>query len=186
MENRAAEITRVLDALEKGDERAGEDLLPLIYDELRRRAGQLMAAERRDHTLQRTALVHEAYLRLVKPGATYGSRLHFFNAAGLAMRRILIDHASAKNARKRGGAHHEVSLDAVDKPSEGNIVDVIALDDALERLKSRSPRQAQVVNLRFYAGLKDAEIAELLGVGEKTVRRDWAAARVWLYDQVHA
>ena len=144
-----------------------------------------MAAERKDHTLQRTALVHEAYMKLVRPGLNFESRLHFFNAAALAMRRILVDHAEAKNALKRGGARREVNLDDVDPAGDdGKEVDLLALDEALTKLAEQSSRQAQVVNLRFFAGLKDAEIAELLGVAEKTVRRDWATARLWLYDQM--
>lgn len=184
MSDPAAEITQVLDALQRGEERASEKLLPLIYDELRRRAGQLMAAERKDHTLQRTALVHEAYLRLVRPGATFQNRLHFFNAAALAMRRILIDHANARAARKRGGGAKEMSLDELDVPDAQPTIDIISLDEALNALAQVAPRQAQVVNLRFFAGLKDLEIAELLGVTDKTIRRDWAAARLWLYDRM--
>ena len=184
MSDPAAEITQVLDALQRGEERASEKLLPLIYDELRRRAGQLMAAERKDHTLQRTALVHEAYLRLVRPGATFQNRLHFFNAAALAMRRILIDHANARAARKRGGGAKEMSLDELDVPEAQPTIDIISLDEALNALAEVAPRQAQVVNLRFFAGLKDLEIAELLGVTDKTIRRDWAAARLWLYDRM--
>jgi RNA polymerase sigma factor (TIGR02999 family) len=184
MSDRADEVTIILKNLEQGQDQAVESLLPLVYDELRSRAGRLMAAERRDHTLQRTALVHEAYLRLVKPGATFQSRLHFFNAAALAMRRILVDHASARKSLKRGGAFREVNLEDVDPAQEERAVDILALDEALTKLAERSPRQAQVVNLRFFAGLKDAEIGEMLGVTEKTVRRDWASARLWLYDQM--
>lgn len=176
----------VLQRLEQGEQDAAERLLPLVYDELRSRAGRLMAAERKDHTLQRTALVHEAYLKLVRPGINFQSRLHFFNAAALAMRRILVDHAHARNSLKRGGAFREVCLDDVDPAGgDGKDVDLLALDEALTRLATQSRRQADVVNLRFFAGLKDEEIAELLGVNEKTVRRDWAAARLWLYDQMN-
>jgi len=184
MTDRADEVTIILQKLGKGQQAAVENLLPLVYDELRSRAGRLMAAERKDHTLQRTALVHEAYLRLVRPGANFQSRLHFFNAAALAMRRILVDHASARKSLKRGGALREVNLEDVDPAAEGRAIDILALDEALTKLADRSPRQAQVVNLRFFAGLKDAEIAEMLEVTEKTVRRDWASARLWLYDQM--
>lgn len=184
MSDRADHVTVLLKRLEQGEAGAAEKLLPLVYDELRSRAGRLMAAERKDHTLQRTALVHEAYLKLVRPGATFESRLHFFNAAALAMRRILVDHAAARKSLKRGGAFKEVSLDDVDPAAAERAVDMLALDEALTELARRSPRQAQVVNLRFFAGLKDAEIAELLGVVEKTVRRDWATARLWLYDHM--
>lgn len=176
---------QVLRSLERGDAGAERDLLPLVYDELRQRAGRIMSAERKDHTLQRTALVHEAYLRLIKPGASFESRLHFLNAAALAMRRILLDHAEARKRLKRGGGVEKVRLDeGIDVAGEDPPVDVAALDEALTRLAELSPRQAQVVQLRFFAGVGDAEIAELLKVSEKTVQRDWATARVWLYDQV--
>ncbi len=175
----------LLKRLEQGEVQAAGELLPLVYGELRSRAGRLMAGERSDHTLQRTALVHEAYIKLVKPGATFQSRLHFFNAAALAMRRILVDHAETRRAQKRGGGFKEVSLEDVDVARDGPSVDILSLDDALTRLSERSPRQAQVVNLRFFAGLKDAEIAEMIGVTEKTVRRDWATARLWLYGEMN-
>jgi RNA polymerase sigma factor (TIGR02999 family) len=185
MDERYEKVTMVLQKLETGDVAAAKELLPLVYDELRSRAGRLMAAERKDHTLQRTALVHEAYLKLVRPGVNFQSRLHFFNAAALAMRRILVDHAAAHKAQKRGGGFQEVSLDDLDPATkDAQDVDVLALDEALKKLAERSPRQAEVVNLRFFAGLKDAEIAELLGVAEKTIQRDWATARLWLYDQM--
>lgn len=178
-------VTVLLRALENGDVSAAEQLLPLVYSELRSRAGRLMASERRDHTLQRTALVHDAFVKLVRPGATFQSRLHFFNAAALAMRRILIDHAEAKRAQKRGGGAPELSLDDVDPGDSGQNIDLIALDEAMKKLEEQSPRQHQVVMLRFFAGLKDAEIAEMLGVADKTVRRDWATARVWLYSEMN-
>lgn len=184
MDERADQVTIILRQLERGESRAADELLPLVYDELRSRAGRLMAAERKDHTLQRTALVHEAYLKLVRPGVNFQSRLHFYNAAALAMRRILVDHAAARKSLKRGGAFRELSLDDIDPEAQGQAVDILALDEALSKLAERSPRQAQVVNLRFFAGLKDAEIAEMLGVADKTVRRDWATARLWLYDQM--
>jgi len=178
-------ISSVLAALERGDAGAQDELLPLVYEELRKRAGRLMAGERRDHTLQRTALVHEAYLRLVRPGASFESRLHFLNAAAMAMRRILLDHADARKRLKRGGGADRVQLDeGVDAPGKDPPVDVVALDEALSKLAERSPRQAQVVQLRFFAGVQDAEIAQVLGVSEKTVQRDWATARLWLLDQV--
>lgn len=185
MGDRADQVTVLLKRLERGEQRAAEELLPLVYHELRSRAGRLMAGERSDHTLQRTALVHEAYLRLVKPGANFESRLHFFNAAALAMRRILVDHAETRRAQKRGGGVKAVNLDDVDVAGDTPSVDILSLDEALTRLAERSPRQAQVVHLRFFAGLKDAEIAELLDVTEKTVRRDWATARLWLYGEMN-
>lgn len=183
-EETSQQISVVLDAMEQGDAAAGERLFPLLYDELRRRAGALMANERRDHTLGQTALVHEAYLRVAKPGASFESRLHFFNTAALAMRRILIDHAATRGAAKRGGGRQKASLDVADEIAEADAVDIVGLDEALTKLAEVSLRQAEVVNLRFFAGLTDAEIAPLLGVSDKTVRRDWAAARIWLYDQM--
>lgn len=183
MQATGEQITLLLNAIDEGREGDPERLFPLVYDDLRRRAGHLMSHERRDHTLQATALVHEAFLKVAKPGVSFQSRLHFFNAAALAMRRILVDHAKAHGADKRGGAGWEkISLSEID--TNGPVVDVIALNDALERLQELSPRQAQVVQLRFFAGLKDAEIAELLGVTERTIRRDWIAARLWLCDQM--
>jgi RNA polymerase sigma factor (TIGR02999 family) len=175
-------ITRLLCALERGEGGAIDELLPLVYHELRSRAGMLMASERRDHTLQRTALVHEAYLKLVGPGMGFQSRLHFFNAAGLAMRRILVDHASRRNTQKRGGGHARVEfteLDPVDESPEP--MDWVELDEALKELEKVSSRQHQVVVLRFFSGRTEDEIAQMLGISEKTVRRDWATARVWLH-----
>ena len=176
------DITRLLQEIDEGREVAPERLFPLIYEELHGRANRLMSRERSDHTLQATALVHEAFLKVAKPGVSFQSRLHFFNAAALAMRRILVDHAKAHKADKRGGGYREVSLSEIDEP--GPSVDVIALDDALDRLAELSPRQAQVIQLRFFAGLKDAEIAEMLDITERTVRRDWVAARLWLCDRM--
>jgi RNA polymerase sigma factor (TIGR02999 family) len=184
MGDRSDEVTLLLKRLEQGEAQAAEELLPLVYNELRSRAGRLMAGERADHTLQGTALVHEAFVRLVRPGANFQSRLHFFNAAALAMRRILVDHAQTRRAQKRGGGMKEVSLDNIDLAGQGPSVDMLALDEALTKLNARSPRQAQVVNLRFFAGLRDAEIGELLGITEKTVRRDWATARLWLFGEM--
>jgi RNA polymerase sigma-70 factor, ECF subfamily len=184
----ARDVTLVLRAIDAGDTLAAERLLPLVYQELRARSGKLMAGERKNHTLQRTALVHEAFLKLVRPGATFESRLHFFNAASLAMRRILINHAEARRANKRGGGAAMVSLDDVDPPdaheSASNGFDILALDEALKELHIRSPRQHHIVMLKFFAGLKDAEIAEMLDVNEKTVRRDWITARLWLQGEM--
>lgn len=178
-------VTQLLSSLEQGDASAAKRLLPIVYQELRSRAGMIMSTERRDHTLQRTALVHEAYMRLVKPGAKFESRLHFFNAAALAMRRILLDHAAARRTAKRGGAAAKLNLDDVDVAGAEQDIDIVALDEAMKQLETNSPRQHQVVMLRFFACLKDAEIAELLDVSEKTVRRDWATARLWLHDQMN-
>jgi RNA polymerase sigma factor (TIGR02999 family) len=176
-------VTRLLQAIEGGETRAAADLLPLVYDELRARAGALMAGERRDHTLQRTALVHESYLKLVGSGAGFRSRLHFFCAAAQAMRRILVDHATRRNSLKRGGGRARVDLDAVDVAGHlsAEVMDWLELDEALARLEQVAPRQHQVVMLRFFSGRTESEIAEMLQISEPTVRRDWATARVWLY-----
>jgi RNA polymerase sigma-70 factor, ECF subfamily len=183
-------ITNILARIESGDARAIDELLPLVYDQLRAQAARLMSRQRRDHTLQRTALVHEAFVKLVKPGAAFESRRHFFNAAAMAMRNILKDHASARNAAKRGGGVQEMSLedsdaDVVDENGH-HVVDLIDLDDALTKLAAKSARQAEVVMLRFFAGLDYQEIAQLQGTSEKTVRRDWATAKLWLYDAMKA
>jgi RNA polymerase sigma factor (TIGR02999 family) len=182
MSNRADQVTKLLRAIEGGEARAADELLPLIYEELRARAGVLLASERRDHTLQRTALVHEAYLKLVNADLEYQSRLHFFNAAALAMRRILVKHAARRGRLKRGGGRSRVSLldvDAADTSADD--MDWLELDEALERLQQVSPRRHQVVMLRFFSGRTEAEIAQMQGIGEATVRRDWSAARIWLY-----
>ncbi len=171
------QITRLLQDMENGQESAAEALYPLIYDELRQRAGKLMAAERADHTLQPTALVHEAFLKVRRPGMSFQSRLHFYNTAALAMRRILVNHAKAHNADKRGGGALELSLDDVDPAQEASI-DILALDEAMKSLEARSARQHQVVMLRYFGGMKDAEIAQMLNVTEKTIRRDWATAKL--------
>ena len=182
MSNHAEQVTRLLRAIEGGKARAADELLPLVYEELRSRAGVLLAGERRDHTLQRTALVHEAYLCLLGPGANFKSRLHFFNAAALAMRRILVNHALQHRTLKRGGDRARVDLEQLDvaEPASGEPMDWSLLDDALKKLEAESPRQHQVVMLRFFSGRTEAEIAQMLEVSESTVRRDWATARVWL------
>jgi RNA polymerase sigma factor (TIGR02999 family) len=166
---------------------ASTSLFPLVYDQLRRRAGRLMAGERRDHTLQATALVHEAYLKLANAGCSFEGRLHFLNAACLAMRRILASHARERGRQKRVGGRARIAVNDVDPEKtdafldeSANGLDWLALDEALRKLAELSPRQAQVVQLRFFAGLEDAEIAELLWISGPTVRRDWAAARLWL------
>ncbi len=182
MPNTGDQVTKILQSIDRGDSGAAEMLLPLVYDELRARAGKLMAAERRDHTLQRTALVHEAYLKLVGSGASFQSRLHFFNAAALAMRRILVDHAHQRSTLKRGSGQARVNLDEIDiieQPT--NSLDWLDLDQALKQLADVSPRQHEVVMLRFFCGRTEPEIAEMMGTSESTVHRDWGMARAWLY-----
>ena len=175
-------ITRLLRAIDRGESDAVEELLPLVYDELRSRAGKLMAGERANHTLQRTALVHEAYLDLAGGELSFQSRAHFFNAAALAMRRILVRHATRRGRIKRGGGRARVNLDEVEVANHSpDEMDWLELDEALNELERVSPRRHQVVMLRFFSGRTEAEIAQLLNVSEATVRRDWTAARAWLY-----
>jgi RNA polymerase sigma factor (TIGR02999 family) len=162
---------------------AASQLLPLVYDQLKDLARQRMAMERRDHTLDATALVHEAYLRLVGEGGDHGpwpSRAHFFRAAAEAMRRILIDHARGKAELKNGGRRHRLPLDVLDLASRADAPDALAIDDAVTRLEQLSPAVAEVVRFRFYAGLSESETARALDVSERTVRRDWTYARAWL------
>jgi RNA polymerase sigma factor (TIGR02999 family) len=165
---------------------SAESMLPLVYEELRAAAARLMAGERADHTLQRTALVHEAYAKLARSGARFESDLHFFHTAALAMRRVLVDHAVARGAKKRSGARRRLELDDANLPPNepANPLDWLALDEAIKKLEKISPRRAQVVMLKYFAGLTDAEIAKLLGMSESPVRREWATARAWLYQHM--
>jgi RNA polymerase sigma factor (TIGR02999 family) len=178
-------VTRILQAVDKGDPRAADQLLPIVYQELRKLAHSLMAKTPPGNTLQPTALVHEAYLRLVgreDPG--WNSRGHFFAAAAHAMRRILVEEARRKARPKHGGDRERLDADAIDIPIETPVEDVLALDEALERLRTRDPRKAEVVILRYFAGLTIAETAQVLKVSEPTVDRDWQFARALLYDEL--
>ena len=176
------DVTRLLLAWRDGDTVAASRLVPLVYDELRRLARDYLRRERGGHTLQPTALVHEAYLRLVDDSQVqWQGRAHFFGVAARAMRRILVDHARARNAAKRGGGVEKTPLDeAVDLPAASNNVDLVELDGALETLAQAYPRQCEVVELRFFGGLETREIAEVLQVSEKTILRDWNFAKVFL------
>src|SRR5262245_5401367 len=177
-----SDVTRILTSIEEGDPHAAERLLPLVYDELRKLAAARMAAERPGQTLQATALVHEAYLRLVDDGVPHhwNSRGHFFAAAAEAMRRILVDRARHKHSLRAGGDRVRVDLDSgagvVPEPQ----LDVLAVDEALDALTARDPRAAQVVKLRYFAGLTVPEAAEALGVSLATAENDWAYAKSWL------
>jgi RNA polymerase sigma factor (TIGR02999 family) len=179
------EVTELLEAWQHGDAGARERLLPLVYDELRRVARARLRRERPDHTLQATALVHEAYLRMLGPGeATPRNRAQLFGMAARLMREILVDHARRKGARKRGGPATKVSLhDGVAAP-EIAIVDLLALDEALTELGARDARACQVVELKFFAGLTIGEAAEVLQVSAATVERDWTVARAWLHQRL--
>jgi RNA polymerase sigma factor (TIGR02999 family) len=177
-----SEVTRILSALEQGDPHAAGRLLPLVYDELRRLAAQRLAQETPGQTLQPTALVHEAYLRLVgeDEGQNWDSRGHFFAAAAEAMRRILVDNARRKKRGKHGGHLQRLSLEDRDVPVESPPDDVLALDDALTRLAETDPEAARVVQLHFFAGLPIEQVAETLGVSRATAYRQWAYARARL------
>jgi RNA polymerase sigma factor (TIGR02999 family) len=181
------EVTRILSALEAGDPKAAEQLLPLVYDELRKLASARMAEERADHTLQPTALVHEAYLRLVEGAASkasWDSRGHFFAAAAEAMRRILIDQVRRKRRPKHGGDRQRVNLDEA-VPINDLPEDLLALDEALAKLAREEPRKAELVKLRFFAGLTIPEAAKMLGISTATAERYWSYARVWLYAELY-
>ena len=169
------------DALRPVDATAADNLFPIVYEQLKEHARQLMTAESPDHTLQATALVHETYLRLLKAGKTrWSTRSQFFDAAARAMRRILVDHARTRAQVKRGGRLKRLPLEAVDLARDDPFTELVAIDDALSRLEAFSPEVAAVVRLRFFAGLTEKEAAESLGVSERTVRREWTYGRVWL------
>src|SRR5687768_3373381 len=174
-------VTGLLHKMSQGDADAASELVPLIYDELHRLAGHFMARERHDHTLQTTALVHEAYLRLVQQRYdTWNNRAHFYGAAAGIMRRILVDHARARRTAKRGGGAVRVPLEEAAGVVGDHPEVLLRLDAALTQLADRSPRQVRVVELRFFAGLDVDETAEALAVSPKTVKREWSVARAWL------
>jgi RNA polymerase sigma factor (TIGR02999 family) len=174
-----SEVTRILSAIDAGDANAADRLLPLVYDELRRLAAARMAAERPDHTLDATALVHEAYLRLVG-NQQFDNRGHFFAACAEAMRRILVEHARRKAANKRGGENQRISLEAADAGRTPPDEDLIAIDEALTRLAAEDPTAAQLIQLRFFAGLSIEDAAVAVGVSRSTAYEHWAYARVRL------
>jgi RNA polymerase sigma-70 factor, ECF subfamily len=179
------DITALLTELQAGSREAEAKLVPLVYNELRRLAGRYMRRERLDHTLQPTALVHEAYLRLIgQRNFQWQNRAHFFGVAAQMMRRILVDHARTKKAEKRGGNAPKVPLNESLACTGEKSAELLALDEALTRLSQRDPRQAQVVELRFFGGLSEEEAAEVLGISPRTVKRDWTVARAWLYKEI--
>jgi RNA polymerase sigma factor (TIGR02999 family) len=180
------DVTRILLDIEQGDPEAPERLLPLVYDELRKLAAQRLAQERPGQTLQATALVHEAYLRLVDPdgAARRNSRGHFFAAAAEAMRRILVENARRKRRLKRGGDRRRIDLDQLRPIADSAPDDLLALDEALTRLAARDPRRAELVKLRFFAGLSMPEAARALGLSLATAERHWTFARTWLYAEL--
>ncbi len=180
------EVTRILSAIEQGDPAAAEQLLPLIYDELRRLAAAKMAAERPDHTLQATALVHEAYMRLVGPGGgqSWNSRGHFFGAAAEAMRRILLNHARDNASAKRGADWRRVTLDAISVPGGIDPAELTALNETFEQLARQDPQAGEIAKLRIFAGLTVPEVSQILNIPPRSVDRQWAFARAWLRTQL--
>jgi RNA polymerase sigma factor (TIGR02999 family) len=178
-------VTQLLQEWRGGDREALDRLVPLVYEELRLQAARYLRRERPGHTLQTSALINEAYLRLVDAqDVPWQSRAHFFAVAANLMRRILVDHARRKRAGKRGGADVRLPLDEAMGVAGGQQVDLIALDEALEMLAALDPQQARVVELRFFTGLSVEETAEALGVSPRTVKRDWGMARAWLYGEL--
>ena len=174
-------ITRLLFDWRNGDQTALDSLMPLVYEELSRMANHYMRNERRGHTLQTSALVNEAYLRLVDhESIQWQNRAHFFGVAAQAMRRILVDHARSRNYQKRGGGTQQVSIDEAATLSQGRTSELIALDDALRELEKMDERKCRVVELRYFGGLSLEETAEVLGVSVPTVTRDWITAKAWL------
>jgi RNA polymerase sigma factor (TIGR02999 family) len=179
-----SDVTRILSAIENGDSHAAEQLLPLVYDELRRLAAQKMAQEQPGQTLQATALVHEAYLRLIGDGQKWDTRGHFFAAAAEAMRRILINRVRDKQRLKRGGRWKRLDLDQLALADSLPDEELLAVDEALEQLASEDKACADLVKLRFFAGLSLDEAADSLGIARRTADRYWAFARAWLYDRL--
>ena len=182
-----SEATLLLDAIESGDAKASDQLLPLVYEELRRLAASKMANEAAGHTLQPTALVHEAWLRLVGDETPkFQNRAHFFVAAAEAMRRILIDRARQKRAARHGGGRQRVELDQVELPFLGDDDQLLAVNDALDQLAAAHPLEAEVVKLRYFVGLTHDEAAAALGISVRTAKYYWTHARAWLFHQITA
>jgi RNA polymerase sigma factor (TIGR02999 family) len=176
-----SDVTRILDAIQQGQAHAAEDLLPLVYEELRQLAAHKMARESPGQTLQATALVHEAWLRLVRtPDQTWQNRTHFFRTAAECMRRILVDNARRKRQLRHGGGQPRVSIEGLDLADEKDNLRLLQVNEALERLAARDPIKAEIVKLRFFSGLENREIAALLGISERTVERAWRFAKAWL------
>jgi len=175
------DATQILKEWSEGDKDAPARLMPLIYEELRRRAAEYLRHERPDHTLQATALVHETYLKLIDQNRVdWKTRAHFCGVAAQLMRRVLLEHARGHNAEKRGGKLEKLHLEETRELSDERVPDLVALDDALKSFTSTYPREGEVVELKFFGGLKANEIAEVLDVSQKTVLRDWNFAKLWL------
>ena len=178
-------VTRILTAIERGDARSTDELLPLVYDELRRMAAHKMSTEPAGHTLQPTALVHEVWLKLVDtPAQSWQNRAHFFGAAAEAMRRILIGRARRKHRQRRGSGAAHVDVDELEIASPAPDEQLLALDEALNRLAQQEPQQAELVKLRYFVGMTIEEAADVLGISEATAKRWWAYARAWLFEEI--
>ena len=178
-------ITELLASYGRGNKESLDQLLPIVYDELRRQAARYLRREQAGHTLQTTALIHEAYVRLVdQRNMQWQNRAHFFGIAAQMMRRILVDHARSKKRVKRGGSEIRVSLDDANVAAKGQDLDVVALDEALERLAQIDEQQSRVVELRFFSGLSVEETAEVMGISKSTVKRDWSMAKAWLHREL--
>lgn len=179
------QVTELLDAWSHGDKEALDKLMPLVYDELRRLARQQMRHERAGHTLQTTALVNEAYLRLVNQHrAQWQNRAQFFGVAARVMRRILVDHARSRHRLKRGGFEHKVSLDEAAKVSQGQATDLLAVHEALKKLETLNERMGRIVELRFFGGLSIDETAEVMKISPGTVMKDWTFAKAFMHEAI--
>ena len=178
-------VTEMLHDWSDGDREALDKLVPIVYEELRRQAARYLRRERPGHTLQTTALIHEAYIRLIdQKNVRWQNRAHFYAIAAQLMRRILVDHARSRQAAKRGGSDIKLPLEEAMIASKGREVDLVALDEALERLAAIDPQQCRVVELRFFSGMSVEETAEVLGVSPRTVKRDWNVAKAWLRREI--
>ena len=180
----SSEITTLLGELRRGNEKARDELVTLVYPELRRIAARYLRQERPGHTLRPTGLVHEVYMRLFGPSASWQNRAHFFGAVAREMRHLLVDYARARNAKKRPGGNVLISLSDVHATSDAPDEDLVALDEALSRLEQVDPRASRVVELRFFTGLSERETAEALEISISTLKRDWNFAKAWLFDQL--
>ena len=180
-----SDVTRILDAMQQGDPQAGNQLLPLVYDELRRLAAAKMARESAGHTLQPTALVHEAWLRLVgNESQQWNGRAHFFGAAAEAMRRILIENARRKQAARHGGGQARLDINEIEIAATAKDDELLSVSEALEKLAARDKQKAELVKLRYFAGLTTEEAAEVLGVSVPTADRWWNFSRAWLFEEI--
>ena len=180
-----SDVTRILQSMESGDGAAAEELLPLVYEEFRKLAASKMARETPNQTLQPTALVHEAWLRLTgNENVRWNGRAHFFGAAAEAMRRILIDNARRKNARRHGGGQQRVDVDEIDIAAPAKDEELLSINDALEEFAKMDKQKAELVKLRYFVGLTNEEAAEILGISAPTARRWWNFARAWLYQKI--